>query len=99
MTENFTKEMVDSLAEKLLIGLTSEENKTVLSEFETIKESMDLISNIPSISESEIQSYPYDFICSELRKDEKVESIDYKTALNNCDLIDGREVEVPKVVG
>ena len=47
MTENFTKEMVDSLAEKLLIGLTSEENKTVLSEFETIKESMDLISNIP----------------------------------------------------
>ena len=32
----FTKEMVDSYADKLLIGLTPEENKMVLDEFEVI---------------------------------------------------------------
>ena len=32
----FTKEMVDSYADKLLIGLSEEENKRVLDEFEEI---------------------------------------------------------------
>ena len=32
----FTKEMVDNYADKLLIGLTEEENKMVLDEFEII---------------------------------------------------------------
>ena len=33
----FTKEMVDDYANKLLIGLTDEENKNVLDEFEEIE--------------------------------------------------------------
>ena len=41
----FTKEMVDSYASKLLIGLTEEENKRVLDEFEAIDKSIDIINN------------------------------------------------------
>ena len=36
----FTKEMVDSYADKLLIGLTDEENKMVLDEFDVILQSI-----------------------------------------------------------
>ena len=41
----FTKELVNSYADKLLIGLTEEENKMVLDEFETIDK--DIQVNLP----------------------------------------------------
>ena len=37
----FTKEMVDDYADKLLIGLTEEENKMVLDEFDAIDANID----------------------------------------------------------
>ena len=39
----FTKEMVNDYADKLMIGLTEEENKMVLDEFEIIDKNIDLI--------------------------------------------------------
>ena len=39
----FTKEMITDYADKLLIGLTDEENKTLLEEFQVIEARMDLI--------------------------------------------------------
>ena len=44
MSEKFTKEMVDDYADKLLIGLTDEENKMVLDEFAGIDKNIDLIN-------------------------------------------------------
>ena len=35
----------------------------------------------------------------ELREDVAEDSISIEDALSNCDQVDGREVEVPKVVG
>ena len=49
--KKFTSEMVDDYAEKLLIGLTKEENKMVLDEFEIIDKNIDLINQIPNINE------------------------------------------------
>ena len=40
----FTTEMVDDYANKLLIGLTREENKMVLDEFEIIDKNIDIIN-------------------------------------------------------
>ena len=45
----FTKEMVDDYADKLLIGLTEEENKMVLDEFDIIDEQINIINDIPEI--------------------------------------------------
>ena len=39
----FTKEMVDDYADKLLIGLTPEENKMVLDEFDIIDEQINIL--------------------------------------------------------
>lgn len=94
----FTKEMVDDYADKLLIGLTSEENKQVLDEFEIIDENIDLINQIPNISEVVPMTHCLDDFVYELRDDEIEDSIDIDDLLSNCDEVLDREVKVPKVV-
>lgn len=95
----FTKEMVDVYADKLLIGLTEEENKQVLDEFEDIDKSIDLINKIPNISEVEPMTHTLDDFVYELREDVVEDSIPVEELLQNCDVVREREVEVPKVVG
>ena len=95
----FTKEMVDDYADKLLIGLTDEENKMVLDEFEIIDKNCDMVNSIPNISKVEPMTYCLDDFVFELRKDEAVESDSIEDLLSNSDEVNDREVEVPKVVG
>lgn len=94
----FTSEMVDSYADKLLIGLTEEENKMVLDEFEAIDKAIDIINEIPNISLVEPMTHPLEDFTFELREDHAEESISITDALRNAGAVDGREIEVPKVV-
>lgn len=94
----FTAEMVDDYADKLLIGLTREENKQVLDEFEIIDANIDLINQIPNISQVEPMSFCLDDFEYELREDVAEESVPIEELLANCDVYTDREVEVPKVV-
>ena len=95
----FTSEMVNDYAEKLLIGLTEEENKQVLDEFEDIDKNIDLINKIPNISEVEPMTHTLDDFVYELREDVVEESVPIEELLQNCDVVRDNEVEVPKVVG
>ena len=95
----FTKEMVDDYADKLLIGLTAEENKMVLDEFEIIDKNIDLINEIPNIKDVEPMSHCLDDFEYELREDVAEESVPIEELLQNCDDYNEREVQVPKVVG
>ena len=95
----FTKEMVDDYADKLLIGLTDEENKMVLDEFEIIDKNIDLINEIEGIEQVEPMTHTLDDFTYELREDVVEDSIPKEELLQNCDDYEGREVEVPKVVG
>ncbi len=94
----FTKEVVNDLADKLLIGLTEEENKMVLDEFEIIDKNINLINEIEGIDEIEPMTHCLDNFDYELREDEEEESTPIEDALANCDDYLGREVRVPKVV-
>ncbi|MDE5539339.1 MAG: aspartyl/glutamyl-tRNA amidotransferase subunit C [Bacilli bacterium] len=94
----FTKEMVDSYADKLLIGLTPEENKMVLDEFELIDKGIDLINDIEGISSVEPMTHALDGIECELREDKVSEVLTIDEVLKNAGKTEGREVEVPKVV-
>ena len=97
---NFTKEKIDKYASDLLIGLSDEERDMIQEEFDEIERNMDLINKIPNIKDVEILSYPYEMMVSDLRSDDSVcEKIDIDDLLANCDRVEGREVEVPKVVG
>jgi len=96
----FTKEKIEKYADDLLIGLTEEETKMIQEEFDQIEKNMDLINKIPNIKDTEPLSYPFDMEISEYRSDDEVgEEIEINTLLRNCDRVEGREVEVPKVVG
>ncbi|MBE6155718.1 MAG: hypothetical protein E7164_03070 [Firmicutes bacterium] len=96
---NFTKEMINDYAEKLLIGLSDEECDTLLEEFDVIRERMEIISNIPGIENIEMQHFPCEFSLTSLRKDEAQNSLPIEDVLANCDQSIERVVEVPKVVG
>lgn len=95
----FTKELVDSYADKLLIGLTEEENEMVLKEFDVIESNMEIIANIPGISEVEPMTHALDDFEYVLREDVAEDSIEIEDLLKNCDRYEDREIEVPKVVG
>lgn len=95
----FTEELVDSLADKLLIGLTKEENKMILDEFEVIDATINTISEIKDIEKVEPMTHTLDDFEYELREDEIEESVPIEDLLSNCDGYTGREVELPKVVG
>lgn len=97
---NFTKEKIDKYANDLLIGLTEEERTMIQEEFDTIEKNMDLINKIPNIKDVIPQSFPYEMEVTDLRSDDEVgEEIEIETLLRNCDQYEGREIEVPKVVG
>lgn len=95
----FTKEMVDDYADKLLIGLTEEENKMVLDEFDIIDKNIDMINRIPGIEDVEPMSWCLDRTIDFLREDVVEESVAIEDLLANCDDATESEVEVPKVVG
>ncbi len=94
----FTKEMVDSYAKKLLIGLTSEENKMVLEEMEIIEDTMNKIANFKDIEKVEPMTHCLDDFKVLLRDDVVEESSDITDILQNCDNYEDREIVVPKVV-
>ena len=95
----FTKEVVDDLADKLLIGLTEEENQMVLDEFEVIDKQINIINEIDGIEKVEPMTHTLDDFEFELRDDEVEESVPIDDLLSNCDVHSAREIEVPKVVG
>ena len=95
----FTKEVVDDLANKLLIGLTEEENKMVLEEFEVIDKTINTINEIKDIEKVEPMTHTLDDFEYSLRDDVPEESVTIEDLLSNCDVHSGREIEVPKVVG
>ena len=95
----FTKEMVDSYANELLIGLTEEENKMVLDEFDVIDKDIDIINTIEGIENVEPMTHALDNSISTLRDDIPSQSPDIDDLLSNTKQKIGREIEVPKVVG
>ena len=99
MNNNFTKETVDKLADLLMIGLTEEENKMVLDEFEIIDRDINRINEIDNLSSVPPMTHTLDnFECS-LREDIGENNVSIEDLLSNCDKVSDREVELPKVVG
>lgn len=94
----FNEEKILDYADKLLIGLTDEEAKTILNEFEVIEADMDLITKIDGIEDVEPMHFP--FIVESLPRDGKtIENENIEDILKNSGSVDDREIEVPKVVG
>lgn len=95
----FTKEMINEYADKLLIGLSDEENEMVLKEFDEIDKNIDLINTIPNIEKVEPMTHCLDNFEYVLRDDVIIPSPAIEELLQNSDVTEDREIVVPKVVG
>lgn len=95
----FTKEMIDEYADKLMIGLTKDENKMILDEFEDIEKSLDLINKVPNLDKVEPMTHCLEDFEYELREDIPDESVEIDKLLQNCDEYNDREISIPRVVG
>lgn len=95
----FTKDLVDSYANKLLIGLTDEENEMVLREFDLIDENLNLVNQIEGIENIEPMTHTLDDFVYVLREDKNLSSPNIDELLSNADVKNSREIIVPKVVG
>lgn len=95
----FTKEMINDYADKLLIGLSDVENEMVLKEFDEIDKNIDLINTIPNIEKIEPMTHCLDDFEYVLRDDVVMPSPNIEELLQNSDVVDDREIVVPKVVG
>ena len=95
----FTKELVDKYANDLLIGLTDEENKMVLDEFDVIDKDIDIINSIDGIDKVEPMTHALDDqVIKDLRDDIPEESPNIDDLLSNAKHKIGREIEVLRVV-
>ncbi len=99
MNSSFTPEKVEKLADLLMIGLTPEEKNMVFEEFSVIDANINKINDIKDIEKVQPMTHCLDDFEYVLREDVIEDSIPIEEALRNADAVDGREVEVPKVVG
>ena len=96
----FTKDIVNDLADKLLIGLSEEENTMILNEFEEIDRNMNLINEIADIEDLEPLVHPFELEDIELRvDDEEILELSVEEVLQNAGVKTDKVVIVPKVVG
>ena len=94
----FNEATIDKLSNLLLIGLTPEENKMILDEFNIIDKNIDKINKIEGIEKAIPMTHALDDFEVKLREDIAEESPSIEDLLKNSDQINDREVEVPKVV-
>ena len=95
----FTKEEIDDYADKLLIGLSDEENKMVLEEMSSIDASIDeALNTIPDLSQIEPMSWCLDRVIDDLREDVVEDSIPIDELLANSARTSGDSIKVPRVV-
>ncbi len=98
MEKKFTTEMVDMYAEKLLIGLTPEENKMVLDDFEKTDADIARLEKLPGVKDVEPMAWCLDRCVECLREDVAEDSTPLDDAFVNCDKTTDREVEIVRVV-
>lgn len=94
----FTKDIINDYADKLLIGLTEEENTLLLREFDVINDNMAKINNVKGLENIEPLHFPQDLRVKEISDGKISRMIDIDDALKNCDDYIDREVEIIRVV-
>ena len=92
------KEKLKSYANKLMFDMKDEEYKTLQEEFEVILKQMDLIENIPNISEVEPMTFPFNNEDASLREDEITDYLTVGEVLENAKHQIDDQVKVQKVV-
>ncbi len=93
------KKTLKSIANKLMFDMEDSQYDTLLEEFSTIIEQMQLIGEIEGVDDATPMTFPYEVYASLLREDVVEQPLDRDEALKNAsDVVDG-QIRLPKVVG
>ena len=95
-----TRDMLDSLAKKLMFKMNEEEYQTLEKEFDVILKQMEFIDKIDGIEGVTPMTFPFelDLDDSYLREDIYKNEIDFNDMIVNVKDYDDNRVKVPKVV-
>lgn len=93
------KEKLKDYANKLMFDMDDSEYTTLQEEFDIILKQMDLIGNIPNISDVEPMTFPFKNEDVTLREDEVGDYLTVGEVLENAKHQVNDQVKVPKVVG
>ena len=93
------KEKLKKYANLLMFDMAEEEYDTLQQEFETILKHMDLIEQIPNISEVSPMTFPFVNDDVELREDEVKDYLTTGEVLANASHQANDQVKLPRVVG
>ena len=92
------KETLKVLADKLMFTMEDTEYETLSKEFDVILSQLDLIGEIPNISEVEPMTYPFPVDSATLREDTVSEELEIDDILKNSGEVLYNQVKLPKVV-
>ena len=93
------REILKNAANKLMFDMDDKQYDTLLNEFSTILNQMELIGKIPGVDDVEPMTFPYEISTSYLREDVVEVPLEREEALKNAsDVVDG-QIRLPKVVG
>ena len=98
MEKKVTKEDLKKYASKLMFDMKDEEYETLEKEFEIILKQMDLIGEIPNISEVKPMTFPFITYEAKLREDKEEEALSVNEVLANAKHTLNDQVKVPRVV-
>lgn len=95
-----TRDILDSLAKKLMFKMEDEEYQTLEKEFDIILKQMEFIDKISGIDDATPMTFPFDLNLDDnyLREDVYKNEIDFNDMIINIKDYDDNRVKVPKVV-
>ena len=85
-------------ANRLLLDMSEEEYKTLLSEFDIVTRQMKAIGNNKELDKIEPMVFPFEIYTTELREDAAEEPLTREQALKNSQRKVGGQIKLPKVV-
>ena len=92
------KDVLKDAANRLLFDMKDEEYDTLLDEFVTIQDQLQLIGKIEGVDEEVPMTFPFEVTIDFLREDEAITPLDKEDVLKNAGSVKEGQIKLPKVV-
>lgn len=96
--KEYSINVLKDAANRLLLDMSEEEYKTLLSEFDIVTKQMKAIGDNKDLDQIEPMVFPFEVYTTELREDVAEEPLSREEALRNSQRKVGGQIKLPKVV-
>lgn len=96
--KEYSINVLKDAANRLLLDMSEEEYKTLLSEFDIVTKQMKAIGDNKNLDQIEPMVFPFEVYTTELREDVAEEPLTREEALRNSQRKVGGQIKLPKVV-